>query len=242
MTLGRIHSFETFGSVDGPGVRFVVFMQGCKMRCRYCHNPDTWSLTDGELLSAQTVFEKALRYRDYWGKNGGITVSGGEPLLQMPFVTELFTLAKKEGIHTTIDTAGGPFTSNPTFMRDLKDLLAVTDLIMLDLKHLDSTTHKRLTGTDNAPILAFARYLSDCRQPMWIRHVLVPGWSDEDEHLTALSAFIESLNGVERVEVLPFHNHAKFKWESLGIKYTFADMKPPTSQSINRAKVILKAL
>ena len=241
MTLGRIHSFETFGSVDGPGVRFIVFMQGCKMRCRYCHNPDTWAMEGGMQLSAQDVLDKALRYRDYWGEKGGITVSGGEPLLQMDFVTELFTLAKKQGIHTTIDTAGGPYRAQADFIQAFDRLLAVTDLVMLDLKHLDNTTHKKLTGISNEPVLAMARDLSERGQAMWIRHVLVPGWSDEDGHLKDLSAFIDTLKTVERVEVLPFHNHAKFKWETLGIKYTFADMLPPSKESVAKAKKLLKA-
>lgn len=175
MPLGRIHSYETFGSVDGPGVRFVVFMQGCRMRCVYCHNPDTWRIHAGEEKSAAEVLRMALRYRPYWGKEGGITVSGGEPLLQIDFLIELFELAKTEGINTTLDTCGLPFTKDPGWLVKFERLMKSTDLVMLDLKHIDPPTHKRLTGWKNDSILACAQWLSEHGKPMWIRHVLVPG-------------------------------------------------------------------
>lgn len=240
MTLGRIHSFESFGSVDGPGVRFVVFMQGCRMRCRYCHNPDSWEINAGTEMTAQEVFSKAMRYKEYWGKKGGITVSGGEPLLQIDFVIELFELAKAEGIHTTIDTAAGPYDENdPAFMEKWHRLMALTDLVLLDLKHIDNTAHKKLTGVANTAALAMAKKLSDSNKSVWIRHVLVPEWTDEDKSLTALSDFIKTLHNVERVEVLPFHNLAHYKWEKLGIKYSLAETLPPTEERIINAKSIL---
>ena len=239
LTTGRIHSFESFGSVDGPGVRFVVFMQGCRMRCRYCHNPDTWNENIGQTYTAQEVLNRALRYRDYWGEVGGITVSGGEPLLQMDFVTELFTLAKKEGIHTALDTAAGPYREEPEFKSQFDKLMAVTDLVLLDIKHIDEQSHKKLTGITNAYALSAARYLDSIGKPVWIRHVLVPGYTDDDKALEALADFLASLNNIERIEVLPFHNLAAFKWKELGIKYTLAETLPPTQKRIDNARKIL---
>ena len=160
---GRIHSVETFGLVDGPGVRYVVFLQGCRMRCKYCHNPETWKLDEGEEKTAQEVFAKAYRYKSYWKDNGGLTVSGGEPLLQIDFLTELFTLAKEKGIHTTLDTSANPFDpDSPEFMDKFEKLMEVTDLVMLDIKEMDPEKHKALTGQTNENILALADWLSDC--------------------------------------------------------------------------------
>lgn len=239
MTMGRIHSFESFGSVDGPGVRFVVFLQGCRMRCRYCHNPDTWDVNGGTEMSAQEVFDKAMRYREYWGSKGGITVSGGEPLLQIDFLIELFTLAKAEGIHTTIDTAAGPYNDSDEFQEKWLKLMSLTDLVLLDLKHIDNTAHKKLTGVSNQAALSMAQKLSDLQKPVWIRHVLVPQLTDDDAALIRLSEFIKTLKNVQRVEVLPFHNLAHYKWEQLGIKYTLADTLPPTQERIINAQTIL---
>ncbi len=241
MTQARIHSFETFGSVDGPGVRFVVFLQGCRMRCRYCHNPDSWTIDAGEIWSAQDILEKALRYRSYWGDEGGVTVSGGEPLLQIDFLLEFFELLKSEGIHTVIDTCGEPFTREAPFYGKFRRLMAFTDLVMLDLKHIRTAEHKKLTGRDPRPIFACARELSDIGKPLWIRHVLVPGWTDEDGALKELRAFIDTLRTVERVEVLPFHNYAEFKWEKLGIKYSLKGAAGPTKERVANAERILGA-
>ena len=216
MPLGRIHSYETFGSVDGPGVRFVVFMQGCRMRCVYCHNPDTWRIHAGEEKSAAEVLRMALRYRPYWGKEGGITVSGGEPLLQIDFMNELFRLAKENGVGTVLDTAGQPFTRENPFFSKLTDLMENTDLVMLDLKHIDPEKHRALTGHSNENILAFARYLNEIGKPMWIRHVLVPGVTDDNENLHGIRAFLDTLSNVKKVEVLPYHTLGIYKWESLG--------------------------
>ena len=200
---GKIHSVESFGSVDGPGVRYIVFLQGCHMRCKYCHNPETWAMEGGEELTAKEVFDKAYRYRNYWKKNGGITVSGGEALLQIDFVIALFKLAKEKGVHTTLDTSGNPFTREEPFFSKFEELMKYTDLLLLDIKHIDDEQHKILTGHTNQNILDLARYLSDINKPVWIRHVLVPERSDNDEYLKKLDAFIQTLSNVEKVEVLP---------------------------------------
>ncbi len=238
---GIIHSTESFGAADGPGLRYVIFVWGCRMRCRYCHNPDTWSAEGGEEFSADEVLKKALRYRNYWKKDGGITVSGGEPLLQIDFLTELFKKAKAEGVNTVIDTAGNPFTREEPFFSKFNELMKYTDLLMLDIKEINPERHKALTGFDNANILDMARYLSDIKKPVWIRHVLVPGHTDFDEDLDALGEFIDSLQNVERVEVLPYHTLGKFKWENLGIKYTLEDVSPPTEERIKNAELRIHA-
>ncbi len=238
---GIIHSTESFGAADGPGLRYVIFVRGCRMRCRYCHNPDTWSAEGGEEFSADEVLKKALRYRNYWKKDGGITVSGGEPLLQIDFLTELFKKAKAEGVNTVIDTAGNPFTREEPFFSKFNELMKYTDLLMLDIKEINPERHKALTGFDNANILDMARYLSEIEKPVWIRHVLVPGHTDFDEDLDALGEFIDSLQNVERVEVLPYHTLGKFKWENLGIKYTLEDVSPPTEERIKNAELRIHA-
>ncbi len=241
MTQGHIHSFETFGSVDGPGVRFVVFVQGCRMRCRYCHNPDTWKIGEGELWNAEDIMNKALRYKPYWGNEGGVTVSGGEPLLQLEFVTELFELLKKNGINTCLDTAGGPFNDDPEWLAAFDRLMRSTDLVMLDIKHIDSAKHKELTGIPNENILECARHMDELGTKMWIRHVLVPGYTDSDEQLNGIHEFVSQLRNVTRVEVLPYHMFGKFKWEKLGLKYTLEDVDVPTDESVKHAKEILHA-
>ena len=240
---GRVHSIESFGSVDGPGVRFVVFMQGCSMRCKYCHNPETWN-PQGEsiLYTPEELLKKALKYRTYWGKDmrkGGVTVSGGEPLLQIEFVTEFLKLLKSKGIHTAIDTSGQPFSENEEFLKKFDELLKYTDLVLLDLKHFDPDDHKLLTGFDNENIFKMAKYLSDKKIPIWIRHVLVPGITDSEGHLKNLKAFIDTLPSVEKVEVLPYHTLGLFKWKKLGIKYPLEGVKTPTEKELEKAKEIL---
>ena len=237
---GRISKLETFGLVDGPGVRFVAFTQGCRMRCQFCHNPETWK-PDGEAeeWSAQDLFNRAYRYRNYWGKNGGITVSGGEPLVQVDFVAELFRLAKEKGVHTTLDTAGNPFTTEEPFYSSFCKLMEYTDLVMLDLKHMDAEAHRALTGRDNANILEMARWLSDHGKPMWIRRVLVPGISDDPAELQRCREFIDSLKTVERVEILPYHTLATAKWEQLGIPYPLDGVPTPTAEQVKQAERIL---
>lgn len=239
MVKGYIHSTESFGSVDGPGVRFIVFMQGCNMRCKYCHNPDTWDKSGGIEVTADEIIKAALRYRTYWGKKGGITISGGEPLLQMDFLIELCKKCKEQGISTVIDTAGKPFTREEPFFSKFNELLKYTDLIMLDLKHIDSDDHKKLTGFGNENILDLAQYLSDKSVPVWIRHVLVPGINDDDFSLNKLNKFIKTLNNVQRVEILPYHNLGEFKYEDLGIKYPLSGLRSPSKESIANAQRLL---
>lgn len=240
---GRIHSLETFGLVDGPGVRFVVFVQGCRMRCKYCHNPETWSMEGGELWTAKDLFERAYRYKPYWmrgGKlNGGITVSGGEPLLQIDFLIEFFKLAKAKGIHTTIDTAGNPFTLEEPFISKFNELMEVTDLFMLDIKDIDELKHKELTKWTNSNILEMAKYLSDHGKSMWIRHVLVPGLTDDEEDLVNIRKFIEGLKTVEKVEILPYHTLGLGKWENLNIDYPLKDANPPTREEVKKAEDLM---
>ncbi len=239
-TLGLIHSTESFGLVDGPGVRFVIFLQGCPMRCRFCHNPDTWEIAGGEQVSADDLLQKALRYRSYWKDNGGITVTGGEPMVQMDFLTELFTLAKAEGVHTTLDTSGVLFTLEGAVFEKIQKLLAVTDLVMLDVKHIDDDAHRDLTAHSNKHILDFARYLDEIGKPVWIRHVLVPGINDKDEQLTRLSDFVASLSNVKRFEVLPYHTLGVPKWEKLGIDYSLKDVDPPSKELVDHANTLLR--
>lgn len=234
--IGHIHSTESFGAADGPGVRFIIFMQGCHMRCRYCHNPDTWKMDGGDELTADEILKRALRFKPYWGKDGGITISGGEPLLQIDFVIELFKKAKELGINTCIDTAGNPFTKEEPFFSKFEELMKYTDLLLLDLKEINPTRHKDLTGFDNSNIIEMAKYLSEINKPVWIRHVLVPEHSDFDEDLDALGDFIDTLSNVDRVEILPYHTLGKFKWENLGIPYTLESISPPSAERIENAK------
>lgn len=238
---GYIHSIESMAAVDGPGVRFVVFMQGCNMRCKFCHNPETWgcgkvSYTPDELL------KKALKYRSYWGtssNHGGVTVSGGEPLLQIEFVTEFFRLLKDNGVHTALDTAGQPFSESSDFLEKFDELLKYTDLVLLDIKEYDSKKHKALTGFDNKNILKMAKYLSDKKIPMWIRHVLIPDITDDEKGLCELSEFIKTLKTVEKIEVLPYHTLGVSKWEKLNIKYPLLGVRTPTQEEIKKAEDIL---
>ena len=234
--IGHIHSTESFGAADGPGVRFIVFMQGCHMRCRYCHNPDTWKMDGGDEVTADEILKRAFRFKPYWGKDGGITISGGEPLLQIDFVIELFKKAKELGINTCIDTAGNPFTKEEPFFSKFEELMKYTDLLLLDLKEINPTRHKDLTGFDNSNIIEMAKYLSEINKPVWIRHVLVPEHSDFDEDLDALGDFIDTLSNVDRVEILPYHTLGKFKWENLGIPYTLESISPPSAERIENAK------
>ena len=237
--LGNIHSGESFGSADGPGVRYIVFLKGCAMRCKYCHNPDTWAGQGEDWQTPEEVLNKALRYKNYWKKNGGITVSGGEALLQIDFVTELFRLAKEKGVNTCLDTSGNPFTRQEPFFGKFRKLMEVTDLFMLDIKHMDPAGHRKLTGCDNANILDMARFLSDSGKAMWIRHVLVPGISDDEKQLTSLRKFIDTLKTVERVEILPYHTLGVFKWKELGLPYQLEGVEPPTEEQVKRAKELL---
>lgn len=241
MSEGYIHSLESFGSVDGPGIRFVIFTSGCGMRCRFCHNPDTWEMNSGKRYSVDQLIAKALRYRPYWGRQGGITVSGGEPLLQMDFLSELFSAAKKEKIHTVLDTSGSPFTRQEPFYGKFEKLMKATDLVLLDIKQIDDVQHKILTGHSNTNILELAQYLSEIRKPVWIRHVLVPGGSDRDDYLCRLRTFLDTLDNVERIEVLPYHTLGVYKWKELGLDYLLEGVEPPSEERIENAKRILRA-
>lgn len=240
MLKGRIHSIETFGTLDGPGIRFIIFFQGCQNRCAYCHNPDTWSLKGGDEMTVDELLDKAEHYRSYWGNNGGITVSGGEALLQMDFLLALFTEAHRRGINTCLDTSATLFRpDNKEWMDKFDALLDATDTILLDIKHIDDAMHRRLTGHSNQAVLACARYLSERGVPVWVRHVLVPEWTDTDEWLRALRAFIDTLTNVERVEVLPYHTMGVYKYQKMGIPYPLEGVAAPTPERIDNARRIL---
>lgn len=230
----KVHSIESFGTVDGPGIRFVLFLQGCHLQCKYCHNRDTWDMNGGEYKSLDDIFEKIMKYKNYIYPNGGVTVTGGEPLLQVKFLIELFEKLKKENIHTCVDTSGMVALTD-----DIKKLLSLTDLVLLDIKHIDSEKCKNLVGFNNEKELAFARYLSDNNIHMWIRQVLVPGYTDDEQDLLKLKDFINSLNTVDKVEILPYHDMGRYKWEKLGLKYELDGVKVANDNDVKRAKNLL---
>lgn len=233
--IGKIHSIETFGTVDGPGIRFVVFMQGCTLRCKYCHNRDTWDPHIGKDMSTDELVNEILRYKSYMDNSGGgVTVSGGEPLLQAEFVTELFKKLKELNIHTALDTAGSIPIS-----QQIKELLQYTDLVLLDIKHIDDEKAKILTGFSNKNNLEFAKHLNTINLPAWIRQVLVPGYTDDPFDLQKLKQFIDTLQNVEKVEILPYHNLGKYKWEEIEGKYELENVVPPSQEQIDIAKNIL---
>ena len=236
---GFVHSTESFGTVDGPGVRFVVFLQGCPMRCQYCHNPDTWKMNTGSVRSAQSLIRDYERNKAFYN-NGGITVTGGEALMQIDFVLELFTLAKQKNIHTCLDTSGITYRPGASSYNEKLDaLMEVTDLVMLDIKHIDAEGHKALTGHDNAGILAFARYLDKKNVPVWIRHVVVPGITDDDEQLTRLGTFLGTLSNIKALDVLPYHIMGISKYQQLGIPYPLDGMPPATKEQAAKAKKVI---
>ena len=238
--IGRIHSFESFGTVDGPGIRFVVFLQGCPLRCQYCHNPDTWK-AGGEEYTAEEIATRALKYKNYFGDNGGVTLTGGEPLIQMDFVIELFKILKEKGIHTCVDTSGITFNpDSPESVDKHKELLKVTDLFLLDIKHIDEEACKKLTGHSNKNTLAFANFLSDHGKKMWIRQVIVPGITDSEKSLKRTREFLDTLKTVEKVKVLPYHTMGVVKYEKLGLEYPLKGVEAPTKESVEQAKRILK--
>ncbi|WP_115154419.1 pyruvate formate-lyase-activating protein [Segatella buccae] len=233
---GFIHSIETFGSVDGPGIRFLIFLQGCPMRCRFCHNPDSWQTGVGEKMTADELLDRAEHYRSYWGREGGITVSGGEALMQIDFLTELFRKAHERGINTCLDTSAQPFTRQGAWFAKFEELMKYTDTILLDIKHIDDDEHRKLTKHSNRNILDCARYLSDIHKPVWIRHVLIPGITDRDDYLARLRTFLDTLTNVERVDVLPYHTLGTYKYEKLGLDYPLKGVEPPTPERIENAK------
>ena len=233
--IGRVHSFETFGAVDGPGIRFVIFMQGCSLQCKYCQNRDTWEINAGNQYSAEELLNKILKYKNYFlASGGGVTVSGGEPLLQYKFLIELFTLLKKENIHTAIDTSG-----SFAITEDMKKLIDLTDLFLLDIKCINDEICKKLTGVSNKKELAFAKYLSSINKPTWIRQVIVPTITDRTEDLLALKDFLSTLTNVEKIELLPYHDLGKSKWIKLGLKYELENIRVANNNDIEYAKRIL---
>lgn len=234
---GRIHSFESFGAADGPGVRFIVFLHGCGFRCVYCHNPDTWARPAAMEMSAEDVLEKALRYRDYWGEEGGITLSGGEPMLQAQFAAELFERAHDAGVNTCLDTAAGPFRRDDAHIVHLLD---ATDTVLLDVKALDPGLHRKVTGSYNSNVLDCARYLSEIGKPVWIRRVIVPGLTDGEDDLRRTGEFIGTLNNVKKVEVLPYHDMGAGKWKSLGLDYGLEGTPKPDGSILSRSLEWLK--
>lgn len=237
--MGNVHSIETFGTVDGPGIRFVVFLQGCPMRCLYCHNPDTWNVNGGKKMSAKNLLKQILNYKNYFGENGGVTVSGGEPLVQIDFVIELFKLLKTNNINTCLDTSGILFNSSQEMNEKIDELLKYTDLVLLDIKHINSNVHKTLTGFGNENVLAFANYLNHKKIPMWVRYVLLPNYTTDNLSLTNLNKFLKTLKNVQKIEVLPYHTMGVKKYEELGIEYKLNGVKPPTEQEITNAKKLL---
>ncbi|RBW68842.1 pyruvate formate-lyase-activating protein [Bacillus taeanensis] len=231
---GRIHSVESCGTVDGPGLRFVVFLQGCPLRCIYCHNPDTWNTKGGKVVDSNELIEEMKDYLPYMKfSNGGITLSGGEPLLQPDFVLDLFTKCKELGIHTTLDTAGSVHPAN------LKEILNVTDLVLLDIKHIDNRKHKEITGLSNRNTLKFAKLLDEQEIPMWVRHVLILGYTNDEKDLTELGNFLSSLHHVQKVEVLPYHKMGEYKWEALGLNNQLTELSPPSNEEVEKAYRLL---
>lgn len=241
MAIGRYTSFESFGLVDGPGVRSVLFLAGCPYRCLYCHNPESWEMSAGKEITSEEAFRKLMRWRPYWGEGGGITVSGGEPLMQIDFLIELGKLCKKEGVSLAIDTSGAPFEDSPAYLEGFDALLGVSDLFLVDIKAVDPALHRRITGKGNESVLRMLRYLSDKGYPVWIRHVLVEGLTDDDERLKETADFIKTLNNVRKVEVLPYHTLGVAKYHSLGIPYPLEGTKPPSQERVRNAKRILGA-
>lgn len=233
---GRVHSFESCGTVDGPGIRSVLFFQGCLMRCKYCHNRDTWDCSDGRDMTVEEIMKEVRTYRHFFNASGGgITASGGEPLLQPEFVRDLFRAANADGIHTCLDTNG--YTSAKIDMVD--EVLGATDLVMLDIKHMDSNIHKNLIGVPNKRVLNFARHLHERGQKTWIRYVVVPGYHD-DESTHRLGEFIQGMGNIEKVEILPYHRLGEHKWETLGYTYELKDIAPPSEEVLNNLKGILE--
>lgn len=239
MIKGKIHSIETFGTVDGPGVRYVVFFAGCPMRCLYCHNPDTWEMSKGQDYTTDEILARFFRNKEFY-TTGGITATGGEPMGQLQFLTELFEKAKEKDVHTCLDTNGIYFSSDDKDrMKQIDRLLKVTDLVMLDIKHIDTDEHKKLTGFGNERVLAFAKYLNEKNVKMRIRHVIVPGYTDKKEELEALGKFLKGFTNIEKVETLPYHTLGKVKYEKLGIEYPLGDTEQLTRKDADEALLII---
>ena len=233
---GKIHSLESFGTVDGPGIRFVIFMQGCSLPCKYCHNRDTWDVNSGDLYTVDQVLEKILKSKTYIAASGGgVTISGGEPLLQADFIIALFKKLKKYNIHTAIDTSG-----SLKITQKIQELLSYTDLVLLDIKHIDNEKCINLTGVPNTKTLEFAKYLSNNNIPVWIRQVIIPTITDDEKDLLKLKEFLNSLTNVKKIELLPYHNLGKYKWEKLGFLYPLQDIRTATTEDIEKASKLLE--
>lgn len=231
---GLIHSFETFGTKDGPGIRFVLFMQGCPLRCMYCHNPDTWEMCNAKYeLSPQEAFLEIEKVKAFI--RGGVTVSGGEPLLQTPFILELFKICKEHNIHTAIDTSG------ILLNEQVKEVLNYTDLVLLDIKQINPEKYKTLTRAALEPTLKFLNYLASINKAVWLRYVLVPGYTDDEQDLIEWAKYTLQFKNVERVDILPFHQMATHKWEELNIKYELKDIEPPSPELTKKAEAIFKS-
>lgn len=236
---GYVHSIETCGTVDGPGIRFVVFTQGCPMRCLYCHNPDTWKPQVGEQMSVDEILKQFNKKKAFY-KNGGITCTGGEPMMQMEFLTELFERCHEEGIHTCLDTSGIMFQENEDYLKKVDRLLKVTDLIMLDIKHINPKEHLKLTSQKNDRILKFAKYVDNKGVQLWIRHVVVPGITQNDEYLFQLGEFIGELKNVKALDVLPYHTMGISKYENLGMDYPLKGVRPLEKEEAIAAREMIK--
>ena len=231
----RVHSFESFGTVDGPGIRFVMFLQGCALKCKYCHNRDTWDRRCGIEYSLEEILTKIEKYKNYFKPSGGgVTISGGEPLLQLDFLLELLPILKQDDIHIAIDTSGSFHLTD-----DIKKVIDLADLFLLDIKCINDEICKELTGVSNKLELAFAEYLNNIGKPMWIRQVLVPGITDRKEDLLTLKHFLATLSNVEKIEIRPYHDMGRFKWEQLGLKYELEGVPAATDEDVKRAKAIL---
>lgn len=239
---GYVHSTESFGTVDGPGIRFVVFTQGCPMRCLYCHNPDTWQVATGPKMSVEEILEEYEKNRSFY-TNGGITVTGGEPLLQMDFVTALFKEAKNRKIHTCLDTSGITFNRQPETINKMNKLMEVTDLIMLDIKHINNKEHIKLTQQKNDQILDYLKYLDEINKDVWLRHVVVPTITQNDEYLYELGYYIGQFKNVKALDILPYHTMGISKYESLNMEYPLKDIPALDKQdAVLARKVVLKGI
>ncbi|UUV18242.1 pyruvate formate-lyase-activating protein [Fusobacteria bacterium ZRK30] len=232
---GKLHSFESCGTVDGPGIRFIVFTQGCPLRCKYCHNPDTWDLKDAKYeRSIDFTINEIKKYKPFFRNGGGLTVTGGEPFVQINYIEALFKRAKEEGIHTAVDTSGYIFNDR------VKEVLEYVDLVLLDIKSINPDTYKNLTGVELENTLKFAEYLNSIGKPVWIRHVVVPGITDKKENLEKLANYVSKLKNVEKVELLPFHQLGTHKWEEMNLEYPLKDVKEPTASEMKEARQIFR--
>lgn len=238
--IGYVHSIETFGSVDGPGIRYVLFLQGCRMRCQFCHNPDTWNTGVGDEVTADQVLADAEKYKAFWGQQGGITTSGGEALLQIDFLIDLFKKAKAKGIRTCLDTCGQPFTRQRPWFDKFEELMRYTDISLVDIKQINVREHKRLTGWRNENIFDMLQYMLTHHKHVWIRHVLVPQRTDYDYQLIQIGNYIKTIAPiVDKVEVLPYHTMGVNKYTELGIKYPLAGIEPPSLARVKNAEKLL---